>query len=339
VDDSVSGATMSGAGAAGSRVEEPRSPNGVRPGESVNGAGPRSKTGSRPAAPSRTDTDLVIVTGVSGGGRSTVARALENVGFYVVDNLPQVLLLDMAELAYAAGGAAKHTAVVLDVRSRAFTVDLGEAVRALRERGFSPRVVFVDADDDVLIRRFENVRRSHPLQGDGRLADGIAAERLLLAETRDSADVVIDTSHLNVNQLRARVEELFGGEDARRLRVTVLSFGFKYGLPPDADFVVDARFLPNPFWVQDLRDLTGRDAEVSSYVLSQRGAATFVDTFVRLVNSTVSGFEREGKRYLTVAVGCTGGKHRSVAIAEELARRLREGRLAAGAQHRDLGRE
>jgi RNase adapter protein RapZ len=339
VEDSVSGATMPGAGATGSRVKESRSPNGVQPGESANGAGPRSRPAAKPGAPSRTDTDLVIVTGVSGGGRSTVARALENVGFYVVDNLPQVLLLDMAELAYAAGGAAKHTAVVLDVRSRAFTVDLGGAVRALRERGFSPRVVFVDADDDVLIRRFENVRRSHPLQGDGRLADGIAAERLLLAETRDSADVVIDTSHLNVNQLRARVEELFGGEDARRLRVTVLSFGFKYGLPPDADFVVDARFLPNPFWVPDLRDLTGRDAAVSSYVLSQRGAAAFVDTFVRLVNSTVSGFEREGKRYLTVAVGCTGGKHRSVAIAEELARRLRDGRLAAGAQHRDLGRE
>jgi RNase adapter protein RapZ len=288
---------------------------------------------------SRTETDLVIVTGVSGGGRSTVARALENVGFYVVDNLPQVLLLDMAELAFQAGGAAKHTAMVLDVRSRAFTIDLTGAVRALRERGFSPRVLFVDADDDVLIRRFEGVRRSHPLQGDGRLADGIAAERALLVEARESADVIIDTSHLNVNQLRSRVEELFGGEDARRLRVTVLSFGFKYGLPPDADFVVDARFLPNPFWVPELRDLTGRDEPVSQYVLGQRGAGPFVDTFVRLINATVTGFEREGKRYLTVAVGCTGGKHRSVAIAEEMASRLRKGRLAASAQHRDLGRE
>ncbi|MCP2328111.1 UPF0042 nucleotide-binding protein [Hamadaea flava] len=290
-------------------------------------------------AASRSKTDLVIVTGVSGGGRSTVARALENVGYYVVDNLPQALMVQMAELAHEAGGAARQTAMVLDVRSRAFSTDLAGAVKALRERGFAPRVVFVDADDDVLIRRFENVRRSHPLQGNGRLSDGIAAERELLAEARDLADVVIDTSHLNVNQLRSRVEELFAGEDALKLRVTVLSFGFKYGLPPDADFVLDARFLPNPFWVPELRDHTGRDSDVSRYVLGQRGAATFVETYARLINATAPGFEREGKRYLTVAVGCTGGKHRSVAIAEELARRLRELRVVASAQHRDLGRE
>jgi UPF0042 nucleotide-binding protein len=229
--------------------------------------------------------------------------------------------------------------MVLDVRSRAFTNDLVEAVKALRERGFSPRVVFVDADDDVLIRRFENVRRPHPLQGDGRLADGIAAERALLTQARDEADVLIDTSHLNVNQLRSRIEELFGGEDARRLRVTVLSFGFKYGLPPDSDFVVDARFLPNPYWVPELREHTGKEEPVSRYVLGQRGASTFVETYARLINATAPGFEREGKRYLTVAVGCTGGKHRSVAIAEELTRRLRELRVVATAQHRDLGRE
>ena len=280
-----------------------------------------------------------MVTGVSGGGRSTVARALENVGYYVVDNLPQALMLDMAELAYRAGGTARHTAMVLDVRSRAFSTDLSGAIRALKERGFHPRVVFLDADDEVLIRRFESVRRSHPLQGDGRLADGIAAERKLLAEAREEADVLIDTSHLNVNQLRARIEELFGGEDARRLRVTVLSFGFKYGLPPDADFVLDARFLPNPYWVPELREHTGREASVSRYVLGQRGASTFVETYARLISATAPGFEREGKRYLTVAVGCTGGKHRSVAIAEELARRLRGVRLSAHAQHRDLGRE
>lgn len=195
-------------------------------------------------ATAESDTSLVVVTGLSGGGRSTVARALENVGYYVVDNLPQALLLDMAELAVKAGGAARRTAMVLDVRSRAFSTDLAGAIRELKERGFSPRVIFVDADDEVLIRRFESVRRSHPLQGEGRLADGIAVERGLLEEARDQADVIIDTSHLNVNQLRRRVEELFGGEDARRLRVTVISFGFKYGLPPDADFVLDARFLP-----------------------------------------------------------------------------------------------
>ncbi|QGN50757.1 RNase adapter RapZ [Micromonospora sp. WMMD558] len=290
-------------------------------------------------APAEADTTLVVVTGVSGGGRSTVARALENVGYYVVDNLPQALMLDMAELAMKAGGAARRTAMVLDVRSRAFSTDLVGAIRELKERGFSPRVVFVDADDEVLIRRFESVRRSHPLQGEGRLADGIAVERGLLAEARDQADVIIDTSHLNVNQLRRRIEELFGGEDARRLRVTVLSFGFKYGLPPDADFVCDARFLPNPYWVPELREHTGREQAVSSYVLGQEGADAFVATYADLVNATTAGFEREGKRYLTVAVGCTGGKHRSVAIAEELAARLRQSGIAANAQHRDLGRE
>jgi UPF0042 nucleotide-binding protein len=290
-------------------------------------------------APSRADIDLVIVTGVSGGGRSTVARALENVGYYVVDNLPQALLIEMAELAFAAGGAARRTAMVLDVRSRAFSTDLTGAVKSLRERGFSPRVVFVDADDEVLIRRFESVRRSHPLQGSGRLSDGIAAERDLLREAREQADVFIDTSHLNVNQLRGRVEELFGGEDTRALRVTVLSFGFKYGLPPDADFVLDARFLPNPYWVPELREHTGLETGVSRYVLDQHGAVTFLETYARMINATAPGFEREGKRYLTVAVGCTGGKHRSVAISEELSRRLRDMRLQAHAQHRDLGRE
>jgi UPF0042 nucleotide-binding protein len=268
-----------------------------------------------------------------------VARALENVGYYVVDNLPQTLLIEMAELAFAAGGTARKTAMVLDVRSRAFSTDLTGAVKALRDRGFHPRIVFVDAEDKTLIRRFESVRRAHPLQGDGRLSDGIAAERELLLDAREQADVLIDTTHLNVNQLRARVEEMFAGEDARRLKVTALSFGFKYGLPPDADFVLDARFLPNPYWVPELKELTGRDADVSRYVLGQHGARNFVETYARLINTTAPGFEREGKRYLTVAVGCTGGKHRSVAIVEELARRLREVRLSATAQHRDLGRE
>lgn len=289
--------------------------------------------------PTEADTTLVVVTGLSGGGRSTVARALENVGYYVVDNLPQALMLDMAELAFRAGGAARRTAMVLDVRSRAFSTDLAGAIRELKERGFFPRVIFVDADDEVLIRRFESVRRSHPLQGGGRLADGIAIERGLLEEARGQADVIIDTSHLNVNQLRRRIEELFGGEDARRLRVTVLSFGFKYGLPSDADFVLDARFLPNPYWVPELREHTGREKAVSRYVLDQEGADAFVTAYSDLVNATTAGFEREGKRYLTIAVGCTGGKHRSVAIAEELAGRLRQSGIAANAQHRDLGRE
>ncbi|GAA2516670.1 RNase adapter RapZ [Pilimelia columellifera] len=290
------------------------------------------------AAP-RSVMDLVVVTGVSGGGRSTVARALENVGFYVVDNLPQALMMEMAELAYRAGGAARQTAMVLDVRSRAFSTDLAGAIPQLRERGFRPKVVFVDAADEVLIRRFESVRRPHPLQGNGRLSDGIRTERGLLAEAREQADIIIDTTHLNVNQLRARVEELFAGEDARQMRVTVLSFGFKYGIPQDADFVVDARFLPNPYWVPELRELTGQRPDVSRYVLAQLGAGTFIETYARMINATAPGFEREGKRYLTVAVGCTGGKHRSVALAEEMSRRLTQVGLASHTEHRDLGRE
>lgn len=316
-------------------LSEPAPDSGLAP----DAASPAEPEYASEPAPSEADTDLVVVTGLSGGGRSTVARALENVGFYVVDNLPQALMLDMAQLAFEAGGAARRTAMVLDVRSRAFSTDLSGAIRALKERGFSPRVVFVDADHEVLIRRFESVRRSHPLQGEGRLADGISAERKLLVEAREQADVIIDTSHLNVNQLRRRVEELFGGEDTRKLRITVLSFGFKYGLPPDADFVMDARFLPNPYWVPELREHTGRDAAVSNYVLGQEGAGDFVATYARLIGATAGGFEREGKRYLTVAIGCTGGKHRSVAIAEELSNRLRDVRLSAHPSHRDLGRE
>jgi len=301
---------------------------------------PHDDAESTASSPSRADLDLVIITGVSGGGRSTVARALENVGYYVVDNLPQALMVTMAELAFESSAeVTRRTAMVLDVRSHAFSVDLTGAVKELRARGFRPRVVFLDAQDDVLIRRFESVRRAHPLQGSGRLLDGIVAERELLTDARDEADVVIDTSHLNVNQLRSRVEELFAVASARSLRVTVLSFGFKYGLPQDADFVLDARFLPNPFWVPELRDHTGREAEVSEFVLGQPGANNFVDDYADLIRRATPGFEREGKRYVTVAIGCTGGKHRSVAIAEALALRLRDAGLSAYAHHRDLGRE
>lgn len=284
------------------------------------------------------ETELVIVTGLSGAGRSTVARALENVGYYVVDNLPQTLLVPMAELADAAGEPAKRTAVVLDVRSRVFSTDLVGAVTKLRESGFSPRVIFMDASDEVLVRRFESVRRIHPLQGDGRLADGIAAERMLLADARAQADMVIDTSQLNQNQLRNRIEEAFEAAE-RRPMVTVLSFGFKYGLPMDADLVLDMRFVPNPYWVPELREFDGLREEVSTYVLQQTGATEFLRNYAELAGSMLPGYRREGKNHVTIAVGCTGGKHRSVAATQELARILRERGVSVNTAHRDLGRE
>ena len=282
--------------------------------------------------------DLVIVTGLSGAGRSTVARALENVGYYVVDNLPQSLVVRMAELAQESGGAARRTAIVLDVRSRVLSGDIDGAIAELRTRGFHPRVVFVDADDAVLVRRYESVRRKHPLQGDGRLADGIAAERRLLLAARGEADLVLETTDLNVNQLRSRVEEIFGTAE-HQLRATVLSFGFKYGVPGDADFVVDMRFLPNPHWVPALRPRTGQDAEVAAYVLKQPGAEDFLARYAALLTEVVTGFRHEGKQFLTVAVGCTGGKHRSVASAERLGTLLASSGLPTRVVHRDLGRE
>ncbi|RRS00704.1 RNase adapter RapZ [Glycomyces terrestris] len=287
----------------------------------------------------RSELDLVIVTGISGGGRSTVARALENVGYYVIDNLPESLVGQAAELAAAGGEEVRRTAMVLDVRSRAFMTDLVGVIEDLRKGGFKPHLVFVDADDDVIIRRFEKVRRAHPLQGDGLLADGIAAERRLLEPARGSADTLFDTTHLNENQLRARVEEAFLAPSSPRLQFTCMSFGFKYGIPRDADYVADVRFLPNPYWVPALREHTGTDSDVSEYVLGQDGAEEFVESYTALLLGTTQGFEREGKRYMTIAIGCTGGKHRSVAISEEIAKRLTAAGFPANTHHRDRGNE
>jgi len=282
---------------------------------------------------------IVIITGMSGAGRSTAAKALEDMGWFVVDNLPPGLLPTMAELAARSAGAVPKVAAVVDVRSRAFSTDLNAALGGLATRGTPPRVVFLEASDETLVRRFDSVRRPHPLQADGAVSEGITAERELLRTVRGSADLVLDTSALNVHELRARMRGFFGEEGAASLRVSVVSFGYKYGLPVDADMVTDVRFLPNPHWVEELAPLTGLDAPVRDYVLSQPGAKKFLDAYVEAMLTALPGFEREGKRFVTLAVGCTGGKHRSVATAEQLAARLAETGAAIQVVHRDLGRE
>jgi UPF0042 nucleotide-binding protein len=284
--------------------------------------------------------EVAVVTGLSGAGRSTAAKCLEDLGWFVVDNLPPELIATMVELGAQARGAITKVAVVMDVRSRAFTDDLSSIIKDLDARGYKPRVLFLEATDAVLVRRFEQVRRGHPMQGDGRLADGITAERALLAPLREQADLVLETSALSVHDLRAKIEDAFGTESSTQTRVTVLSFGYKYGLPMDSDLVMDVRFLPNPFWIPELRDHTGLEGDVRNYVLTQEGAEEFLDRYHELLRLIGAGYKREGKRYLTLAVGCTGGKHRSVAISEELARRLsNEDGMAVKVVHRDLGRE
>jgi RNase adapter protein RapZ len=285
--------------------------------------------------------DIVVITGLSGAGRSTAAKSLEDLGWFVVDNLPPGLLPTMVDLAARSNGAVSRMAAVVDVRSRAFSTDLKSAVTDLGARGASARVVYLEAAEDTLVRRFDSERRPHPMQGNGRVTDGIAAERELLREVRGDSDLVLDTTRLNVHELRARMRDFFGGT-AAGLRLSVVSFGFKYGLPVDADQVADCRFLPNPHWIPELAPMTGQDEPVRDYVLSQPGAKEFLRHYAELLHVVLPGYEREGKRFVTLAVGCTGGKHRSVAIADELAARV-AGALGAGADvqvvHRDLGRE
>jgi UPF0042 nucleotide-binding protein len=283
--------------------------------------------------------EVLIITGMSGAGRSTAADVLEDRGWYVVDNLPPQMLAPLALLAAMAAGNVPQLAVVVDVRGRGFFTDLTEALAGLRQRGIRMRVLFLEASEEVLVRRFESVRRPHPLQMDGRILDGIARERELLADLRGTADVVIDSSDMNVHQLSAKVAETFAAQDREDLRITVMSFGFKYGLPVDADHVVDVRFLPNPHWIPELRPLTGRDEPVSKYVLEQPGACEFVERYVSALEPVIAGYRRENRHFVTVAVGCTGGKHRSVALSEEITKRLEDIGVPAHAVHRDLGRE
>jgi UPF0042 nucleotide-binding protein len=280
---------------------------------------------------------IVIVTGMSGAGRSTAAKSLEDLGWFVVDNLPPALLPTMMDLAGRAG--LTGIAAIVDVRSRAFSTDLKSAISELGQRGVTPQVVFLEASDETLVRRFDSVRRPHPLQGAGRVVDGIEAERELLRGVRGDADIVLDTSALNVHELVSRMHRYFGGQTQTGLRLNIVSFGYKYGLPVDADLVADCRFLPNPHWIPELRPFTGQDAAVRDYVLTQPAAEEFLTAYVEVLKISLAGFEKEGKRFVTLAVGCTGGKHRSVAITEQLAVRLAGTGTDVQVVHRDLGRE
>jgi UPF0042 nucleotide-binding protein len=286
--------------------------------------------------------ETVIITGMSGAGRSTAAKCFEDLGFFVVDNLPPELIGTLVDLGSRSQGAVTRLAVVMDVRSRAFSSDLRGVIRDLADRQMRPRVLFLEASPAALVQRFENVRRAHPLQGDGRLVDGIEAERELLSGLRDEADLVLDTTNRSVHELRDEIESAFTGDGVgtrSELRATVLSFGYKYGLPVDADLVVDVRFLPNPYWIPELRHLTGRDDEVRDYVMGQSGASDFLDLYTQVLQIIGAGYSRESKRYLTLAVGCTGGKHRSVVMSQQLADRLVAMGIQARVVHRDLGRE
>ena len=308
--------------------------------EDARAAGGAVQPGAAPEAGARARRpELLIITGMSGAGRSTTGKALEDLGWYVVDNLPPQMLEPLAELAARAGLSVPRIAVVVDVRGRSFFAELTGALNSLDTRHVSPRVLFLDATDEVLVRRFESVRRPHPLQGDDRIVDGIARERALTGDLRSRADVVVDSSAFNVHQLGALVASLFEAERADDLRVTVMSFGFKYGTPADAEHIADVRFIPNPHWEPDLRPLTGRDEPVSDFVLAAEGARPFLDRYTDALDPVFAGYRRENKRYATVAFGCTGGKHRSVAMAEELGKRLTRSGVPVRVLHRDLGRE
>jgi len=282
--------------------------------------------------------ELVVVTGMTGAGRSTAAKELEDLGYFVVDNLPPSLLPDVVHLVDESRGHTQPIAVVVDVRSGSFFASL-QANLALGVTGRRATLVFLEATDEVLVRRQDAARRPHPLQGDGRLLDGLTRERVVLAGLRGTADLIIDTSALNVHQLTKRIADAFGSPSTTALKVAVVSFGFKYGIPVDADFVADMRFLPNPHWVPELRPRTGRDEDVATYVLAAPGAQVFLDAYLPVLTGVAQGYLREGKRFMQVAVGCTGGKHRSVAMTEEINRRLGLAGLESRAAHRDLGRE
>lgn len=293
-----------------------------------------------------TDEGLIVlfVAGMSGAGRSTVANVLEDDGWYVADNVPPRLIATMVTMIRSNDPEITRLAMVVRASADSIGAELDGLRGELEADGITTRLLFLEADDQVLVRRFEQVRRRHPLQGRETLTEGIAREREILAPVKKSADLVVETSALTVAKLRDLVEGAYPGSPESGLSIAVQSFGFKYGLPIDSDLVADVRFLPNPYWVDELREHNGRDEPVRDYVLGQADAPTFLDSYVDLVTMIGRGYLREGKRYMTISIGCTGGKHRSVAMTEELARRLAEVETEGApndvrVMHRDLGRE
>ncbi|GAA4838284.1 RNase adapter RapZ [Garicola koreensis] len=284
--------------------------------------------------------ELLIITGMSGAGRTTASHALEDMGWYVVEGLPPELIATMMDLVARNPGSVEKMAVVLDARSRGLYSSMQESLAQIAAAGITYRVLFLEASDELLVRRFEQGRRPHPLQGSGRILDGLRAEREMLAAVKEQADIVLDTTDLNVHTLANSVNELFNDDGPITLRLNVMSFGFKYGVPADANYLADVRFIPNPHWVPELRALTGQDEQVRDYVLVNKGAGEFVDRYVEALMPVLEGYRQENKHYATLAVGCTGGKHRSVAIGDELARRLAQlPNVTVNTVHRDLGRE
>jgi UPF0042 nucleotide-binding protein len=288
--------------------------------------------------------DVLLVTGLSGAGSSTVANVLEDAGWYVADNVPHTLIGSMVELARGADSAISRLAIVMRIQDDSYASALETLRTDLDRVGIDPRVVFIEASDQVLVQRFEQVRRRHPLQGNGTLISAIVTERAMLAGVKERADLVVDTSGLSVQRLRVIIEGAYAEASVADVSVVVESFGFKYGLPIDADMVADVRFLPNPYWVPELKDHNGLEQPVRDYVLGQDGAPEFLEKYEQILRLVGDGYRREGKRYMTVAIGCTGGKHRSVAMTEALAAALSkatdaEGSFSVRVAHRDLGRE
>ena len=294
---------------------------------------------SKTTTPTNEDFEVLLITGMSGAGRSHAADSVEDMGWYVVDNLPPKLLVPLVDMMTSSGSSVHKLAAVIDVRSRSYFDDLAAVLGHLDDLAVKTRILFLDASNDVLIKRYESVRRPHPLQQGNRLIDGILEERELLGSLKARADMVIDTSHLSIHQLSTSLYESMLGTGASTVSVHIVSFGYKYGIPIDADFIADVRFLPNPYWVPELRELTGLQSEVSSYVLDSDGAWEFLENYERAIMTALRGYAREDKHYVTIGIGCTGGRHRSVAMAHALAGRLRAHDLSVTVSARDMHRD